>query len=62
MYHTHAEYCRLFSHARLMRFDYQGFAVLHAKVNTQAMDAVWVAAIILESPKFMLGLLEGGRE
>lgn len=42
-----------------MVFDYQGFAALHVKVNAQTMDAVWEAAIILESPTFKLGLLEG---
>lgn len=41
MYHIHAEYCSLCSHAWLMMFDYQGFAALHAKVHTQTMDAVW---------------------
>lgn len=40
-----------------MMFDYKGFATLHAKVNTQTMDAVWVAAIMVQ--QFKMGLLEG---
>lgn len=55
IHHIHqpqVEDCSLFPHSWLMMFDCQGSAALHIKGDTQTMDAVGVAALILESHKF----------
>lgn len=61
IYYPYVKYCSLFSHSWLMILDCRGSVALHTKVNMQTMDAVRVAALILESQKFQ-ERLEGGWE